>query len=378
METRKWAISVALTFVILLIGMVGYQMLINKQQPLNTLEDPGDTRKRVQVQRFLPQESAHQIPVDGRLTAFEKVNFFANVGGILLPSSTVIKKGTYVRKGTLLFDIDQRKARYQLLAQRSQLLNSITLMMPDLKLDYPNAYPKWESYLENFDVESATLEFPEPAGAQEKSFIASRGIQQQFYNIKNGELTLADFKIYAPFSGVITQALIYPGTMVNPGQQLGAMINNGRFELETAVSEKELRYIVAGASVVLSGSLPEQQWKAKVQRIGTEVDPITQNIPVFISVTGKGLKEGMYLDGAIAGKPLKETVALPKDIILDQSFVYMVVDSTIQRFELDVIKRDGANIYASNVRSDQWIVHSSLVGLFEGQKVVPEQENLPQ
>jgi len=376
METRKWAISVALTFVILLIGMIGYQMLINKQQPLNTLGDPGDTRKRVQVQRFLTQESAHQIPVDGRLTAFEKVNFFANVGGILLPSSTVIKKGTYVRKGTLLFDIDQRKARYQLLAQRSQLLNSITLMMPDLKLDYPDAYPKWEAYLENFDIEAATSEFPKPEGAQEKSFIASRGIQQQFYNIKNGEATLTDFKIYAPFSGVITQALIYPGTMVNPGQQLGAMINNGRFELETAVSEKELRYITAGARVVLSGSLPEQQWKARVQRIGTEVDPVTQNIPVFISVSGKELKEGMYIGGVIAGKPLKETVALPKSIIVDQSFVYTIEDSTIQRFQLDIIKRDEEKVYVANVRSDQWIVNSSLVGLFEGQKVIPEQKKL--
>nr|MBX2877947.1 HlyD family efflux transporter periplasmic adaptor subunit [Saprospiraceae bacterium] len=309
-----------------------------------------------------------------RLEAFEKVNFFANVGGILLPSSKVIKKGTYVRKGELLFDIDQRKAEYQLLAQRSQLLNTITLMMPDLKLDYPETFPKWSAYLEAFDVEKDTPDFPKYESAKEKSFIATRGIQQQFYNIKNGEATLADFKIYAPFSGVITQALIYPGTMVNPGQQLGAMINNYSFELETAVNERELSYVDVGAKVSLQGSLPNQEWMGTVQRIGTEIDPVTQNIPLFISVSGKQLKSGMYLSGTIAGRPLAETVTLPKSMIIDQNFVLTVADSVVQRFELDIVKRDEAYVYVRNLEPDQWVIYSSLVGLFEGQKVIPEQK----
>lgn len=349
-------------------------MLANREQPPNTLTDPDQTRRRVEVQRFLPQESAHQIPVDGRLAAFEKVNFFANVGGILLPSSKVIKKGSYVKKGELLFDIDQRKAKFQLLAQRSQLLNTITLMMPDLKLDYPAAFGKWTAYLEAFEVEQTTPDFPISDDPKVKAFIATRGIQQQFYNIKNAEATLADFKIYAPFSGVITQALIYPGTMVNPGQQLGTMINNTSFELETAVSEKELSYVDVGARVKLNGSLPDQEWFGRVQRIGTEIDPITQYIPVFISVNGQQLKAGMYLSGTITGRPLAETVALPKSMIVDQNYVLTVVDSSVQRFELDIVKRDERNVYARNLRPDQWLIYSSVVGLFEGQEVIPEQK----
>lgn len=374
MEIRKWAISVALTFLILSIGMIGYQVLVNSEQPLNLLEAADDTRRRVQVQRFVPQKSAHQISIDGRLTAFEKVNFFANVGGILLPSSKVIKQGTYVRKGELLFDIDQRKARYQLLAQRSQLLNSLTLMMPALKLDYPEAYPKWKAYLDDFEVESTTKDLPKAEEQQEKAFIASRSIQQQFYNIKNGEATLADFQIKAPFSGVITQALIYPGTMINPGQQLGAMINNQVFELETALNEKDLSFIKVGAMVALRGELPSQTWPAKVQRIGTTIDPVTQNVPVFVRVRGTGLREGMYLSGAITGRPLAETVGLPISMVVDQTFVYMVIDSTIQRFELDVVKRDVRQVYVRNLQPDQWVVSGSTVGLFEGQKVIPEQK----
>lgn len=374
METRKWVISAALTFLILLLGMIGYLVLANRKQPPNTLTDPDKARRRVQVQRYLARESTHQIPIDGRITAFEQVNFFANVGGILLPSSKVIKKGTHVRKGELLFDIDQRKAKFQLLAQRSQLLNTLTLMMPDLKLDYPEAFPKWTSYLEGFEVEKTTQELPKPGDAKEKSFIATRGIQQQFYNIKNAEATLADFKIYAPFSGVITQALIYPGTMVNPGQQLGAMINNRNFELETAVSEKDLTHINVGARVILEGSLPNQRRSGKVQRIGTEIDPITQNIPIFISVSGANLKAGMYLSGSIAGRPLAETVALSKSMIIDQNFALIVEDSVVQRFELDIVKRDDEYVYVRNLESDQWVISSSPVGLFEGQKVIPEQK----
>ncbi len=374
MDTRKWVISAVLTFLILFLGMVGYQMLANREQTPNTLTDPDQTRRRVQVQRFLPQESAHQVPVDGRLVAFEKINFFANIGGILLPSSKIIKKGTYVKKGELLFDIDQRKAKFQLLAQRSQLLNTITLMMPDLKLDYPTAFPRWTAYLEAFDVEQTTPAFPDSEDAKVKAFIATRGIQQQFYNIKNAEATLADFKIYAPFSGVITQALIYPGTMINPGQQLGAMINNQSFELETAVSEKELNYVDVGAQVRLKGSLPSQEWLGRVQRIGTEIDPVTQNVPVFVSLKGGQLKEGMYLSGTIAGRPLPKTVALPKSMVVDQNYVLTVVDSSVQRLKLDIVKRDEENVYAQNLKPDQWVIYSSLAGLFEGQQVIPEQK----
>lgn len=376
MEIRKWAISGSLTFVILLIGMIAYRLLANQKGPLDTLKDPQEQLRTVEVQQYLPTAAQHQIPIDGRLTAYEQVNFFANVSGILLPSSKVLKEGTTVRKGELLFDIDQRKWVYNLNAQRSQLLNRITLMMPDLKLDYPAAYTQWLTYLTAFEVDQPIQPLPALEDDQVKFFIASRNIQQQYYAIKNLEASLADFKIHAPFSGTITSAMVFPGTMVNPGQHLGAMMNTSRFELKGAISEVDLPYIKVGRRVLLSADRVDTKWEGKVQRISSQIDPNTQNVPIFISVTGKHLKEGMFLSGRIEGAPLEEVVTLPTTIVTNQNFVYLLQDSTLRLYELSIVKRDPNFVYVNNIKPDQWVVSSLPAGLFEGQQVIPQKKTL--
>ncbi len=376
MEIRKWAISGGLTFAILLIGMVVYQLLANQKGPLDTLKDAQEQLRTVEVQQYQPTAAPHQIPIDGRLTAYEQVNFFANVSGILLPSSKVLKEGTFVRKGELLFDIDQRKWVFNLNAQRSQLLNRITLMMPDLKLDYPAAYPQWLAYLEQFEVDQPVQALPALEDEQVKFFIASKNIQQQYYAIKNLEASLSDFKIYAPFSGTITNAMVFPGTMVNPGQHLGAMINTSRFELKASISEVDLPYIKVGRSVRLSADQLDMKWKGTVQRISSQIDPNTQNIPIFVSVTGKHLKEGMFLNGSIEGAPLEEVVTLPTTIITNQNFVYLLQDSTLVLYELSIVKRNPDFVYANNIKPDQWVVCSPPAGLFEGQQVIPQKKTV--
>lgn len=376
MEIRKWVISGSLTFVILLIGMIVYRLLANQKGSLDTLKDPQEQLRTVEVQQYLPTAAQHQISIDGRLTAYEQVNFSANVSGILLPSSKVLKEGTTVRKGELLFDIDQRKWVYNLNAQRSQLLNGITLMMPDLKLDYPTAYTQWLTYLTAFEVDQPIQPLPALEDDQVKFFIASRNIQQQYYAIKNLEASLTDFKIYAPFSGTITSAMVFPGTMVNPGQHLGSMINTSRFELKGSISEVDLPYVKVGRSVQLSADRLDMKWEGKVQRISSQIDPNTQNVPIFISVTGKHLKEGMFLIGRIEGAPLEGVVTLPTRMLTNQNFVYLMQDSTLSLYELSIVKRDPNFVYVNNIKPDQWVVSSLPAGLFEGQQVIPQKKTL--
>ena len=85
--------------------------------------------------------------------------------------------------GTLQPHIDQRKAAYNLHAMRSSLLNAITMMMPDLKLDYPMAYTNWAKYLAEFEVENSVQPLPDPATEEEKIFLGGRNIYNIYYNI---------------------------------------------------------------------------------------------------------------------------------------------------------------------------------------------------
>jgi membrane fusion protein (multidrug efflux system) len=112
----------------------------------------------------------------------------------------------------LIFNIDDTDAKYNLLALRSNLLTSITQMMPDLKFDYPDAFKRWKSYLDVFDVTQSIPALPEIQNEQVKYYVAGRSILNQYYSIKSQEDRLSDHRIYAPFSGIVTASNVSPGS----------------------------------------------------------------------------------------------------------------------------------------------------------------------
>ena len=58
---------------------------------------------------------------------------------------------------------------------KSNFYNSITSIMPDLRLDYPQAFPKWQSYLNNLNIDKSLPALPEMTSEKEKYFINNRG-----------------------------------------------------------------------------------------------------------------------------------------------------------------------------------------------------------
>ncbi len=371
MNKRKTIISTILTFLIFLGGMAAYKILSTPEESIAATIVKKATPRKITAYQINAQSASNFIPIDGRISAYEQVNLSANVSGILLPTSKVTKKGMYFQKGELLFDIDQRKAVFNLNAMRSSLMNAITLMMPDLKIDYPNAYLNWKNYLDNFEIEKSVKALPEISSEKEKYFVGVRNIHNIYYNIKSAEAQLADFKIYAPFSGVIAQTNIFPGSMVMPGQPLASMINTAHYELEAPITEENLDDVKIGNVVELIGTSGNKKWTGKVVRIGNTIDPATQSIPVYIKLSGQGLKEGMYLKGKIKGKSLPNVITLPKKSIVNQEFIYTLKDSTLYLQKIEIQNSDDKNVFAKQLSPETWIVKDDPRGLFNGQKVVP-------
>lgn len=371
MNKRKIIISLVLTFLILLGGMWVYQALLNQKKPPAATILQKEALRRVAVQKLKPQTTTNHIAIDGRLVAYQQVNLSANVSGNLLPTTREVKKGMSFQKGDLLFDIDQRKANYNLYALRSSLLNAITLIMPELKLDYPEAFVNWKKYLDDFEVEAPVQPLPTITNEREKFFVAAHNIQNLYYNIKSAEAQLSDYKIYAPFSGVITRADVFPGALVMPGQPLGAMMNAYQYELEAPINEKDLGAIRVGNTVKLQSANSDKTWNGKVVRIGNQIDQSTQSIPVYISVGGNGLKEGMYLKGTVKGTALQNVFPLSKKLIVNQEYIYILKDSIIQLQKIAIKSRDDQSVYVTDLDPEMWIIQDDPRGLSEGQKVIP-------
>jgi len=368
-NTRQRILSAIFTLAILILGMLIYRNFANRE-PVSYANLSKKDIRQVETDHFNLTSTNVTIDIDGRLRSIDQVDLNAEVSGKLLPMKKRFKEGVYYRKGELIFNIDDTDAKYTLLALRSNLLTSITQMMPDLKFDYPEAFQRWKSYLDDYDVTNAINPLPEIHNEQVKYYVAGKSILNQYYSIKSQEDRLSDYRIYAPFSGIVTASNVSPGSLVAPGTNLGSIINTSSFELAAPVSLADLKYINIGQNVNLYSEALGKEWKGRVSRIGNLIDPTTQNIPIFITLSGKGLNQGMYLRGSILGEPIESVYKIPEELIVNQNQVYVVQDSTIQYKNVEILNRQDGAVYARGIDANDDIVISSINGLFKGQKVV--------
>ncbi len=353
----------------LIIGAYFYMNYLSNQSTPPKRKAAGPEPKTVSTMPAINTDVATFLNVQGELIAYNKIDIFAEVSGTLDATARPFKVGSYFPKGSALIKVDDTEAKLNLLSQKSSLLNSITQMMPDLKIDYPESYKNWKKYLDDFDVEKPLAAFPEPVNEQEKFFIAARNILSQFYTIQSTEERLSKYVIHAPFSGVITQTSINPGALVRGGQKLGELMDSGNYELEVTIPLADLNYIAVGYTVLLTSEDIPGEWKGRVKRINDQVDASTQTVKVFVGVSGSELREGMYMQGKIAAKNIENALEVPRNLLVSQRQLYFVEDSSLVLKEVDVIKITKDKAIVKGVEDGAPLLAEPVPGAFDGMKV---------
>ena len=116
------------------------------------------------------------IAANGNLTAKQRVELYSEVQGVFRNGSYLFKPGQTYRKGQTLIRVDASEYYATVQSSKSNLYNSIAAIMPDLRLDFPDVFPKWQTYLNSFDLNKTTPKLPEITSDKEKYFITGRGI----------------------------------------------------------------------------------------------------------------------------------------------------------------------------------------------------------
>ena len=368
----KRQILISLLGVVILFGAFGLSRMWmggSKEPP----KEPPKSMKSVRVIEVTNKEVPGAVTFTGRLNAKDKIEIFAEVGGVLLKTQKQFKPGTRYKRGETLLVINNDEARLDLVSQKSNLLNLITQLISDLKFDFPDSYPTWQDYLSQFDINSTLQPLPEPASEKERYFIAARNIYNTFYTIKSAESRLAKYRIRAPFNGSVSQSNVNPGALVRVGQQLGSFINEGEFELEASLSITALKNIKLGDAVTLNSADIPGSWAGKVIRISDAVDPSTQSFQAFISLKTNELKEGMYLNGSIATKSFENSFKLPRNVLIGKDQVYVIQDSAVAMHPVQVMQWQEDSVIVGGLENQQLVVNESLESTLLGQPVKPYQ-----
>lgn len=311
------------------------------------------------------------IPASGSLVAKQRVELYAEVQGVFKYSKVLFRPGQYYKKGQVLIQIDDSEYRASVQAAKSNLYNAITGIMPDLRLDFPEVYQKWQTYINKFDLDKRTPELPKMTSEKENYFINGRGIVSSYYNVKNLESRLSKYTISAPFSGILTEALVTEGSLIRNGQKLGEFINPSVYEMEVALASSYAGLLKIGETVVLNSLDKTATYNGSVSRVNGSIDPTTQTITVYIEVNDPNLKEGLFLEANVNAKEEDDAIEIDRNLFLETNEIYVVRDSVLDVVAAKPVYFSNSKVVLKNIPNGTVILKKPVPGAYVGMLVKP-------
>jgi multidrug efflux pump subunit AcrA (membrane-fusion protein) len=369
---RKIILSLLGVLLIIAAFMLAKSMIANKQKPKPRFSK---TIKTVFIEKVTNKEIPIVIKASGNLVAKNKIELFSEVQGVLHTTQKDFKAGVRFSKNETLLNINSDEFYASLQSQKSNLINSITAIMPDIRLDYPTAFNKWQAYLSAFDVNKTTPELPKFSSEKEKYFVSGKGITTAYFNVKNLEVKLKKYSINAPYNGILTEAFVSEGSLVRSGQKLGEFIDPSIFEMEVSVNAAFADLLKIGNTVALTNLERTKSYNGKVIRVNGKVDLASQTIKVFIEVAHQDLKDGMYLEANIVGKSEKNAFEISRKLLINNNSVYVVKDTILNLVTVNPVYFNAETVVIKGLQNNTAILTQSVPGAFDGLVVKIQKKN---
>lgn len=361
----------------LIIVLCGIAILIAGFFLKNLLSDskkaPRQRVEKVEKAAFVEAVKNSTIPIhisaNGNLVARNKVQLYSEVQGVLQVTGKEFRPGVTYRKGQTILRINSDEHFANLQAQKSNLQNLIASIMPDIRLDYPDSFEKWNQYLSSFDIHKSIKELPKPSSEQEKYFITGNNIYTTYYNVKNLEARLIKYNIKAPFNGILTEVNVNTGALVRSGQKMGEFIDPSVFEMEIAINASYADVLAKDKTVEVTNLEKTKTWTGTVTRINGRVDQRTQTLNIYIEIKGEDLREGMYLEAIVPAKDEENAYKLSRKLLVNNEAIFVVNDSILKLKKVQIVHFDENSAIIKGLEDGTVVLSKVIPGAFEGMSV---------
>ncbi len=330
------------------------------------------TLKTVTTENVKNKKIPVEINSTGSVLAKDRMVIYSEVQGVFQRTSTPFKAGTKYRTGQTLIGINNSEFVASVKSQRIGFKSLITSTLADIQFDYPNELAKWKNYVSSISADKRLPKLPETQNENFTNYITSKNIYSNYYTIKNLETRLGKYTISAPFSGVLVEANITPGTLVSPGQKLGEFIKPGVYELELNVNASLANFLKIGKKVVLENIDKSKMYEGRVSRINSQIDRASQTIQLFVEVRSNELKEGEYLKADIKSQEIDSVYELNRKLLVDQSFVFLVKDSALVKQPISILHSGENSLIIKGIPENSQLITLPMPNGYEGMKVSPK------
>lgn len=298
----------------------------------------------------------------GRLMSTGRVDLITEVGGRMLEGNVPMLTGQSFKKGDILLRIFNEEAKLALQASKSRFLSSVANVLPDLKYDYPDNYENWLAFFNAITINNPLPKFPEVKSDNEKIYLASKGVLNDYFSIQSTEITLKKYAIYAPFDGAFASVSIEVGSIASPGSRIAKMIRTDILELQVPLNLAEVPFVKKGNIVQID--YQGMQTQGKVNRVSNFIDPNSQSILVYVDLKNSSkfpLFEGMYMKAQFAETELENVMEVPRSALFNFDEVFVVIDGKLSKKRVQIAKKDEYTAYISGLEVGSDLVIESLI-----------------
>jgi multidrug efflux pump subunit AcrA (membrane-fusion protein) len=301
------------------------------------------------------EQIADRVSLNGRLRADNRVELFPEVSGKMMEGPKPFREGVSFQEGEMLVQLDDSEARLKIQSSRSKFKTLVSALMPDIKLDYPETLPRYEKWFNSLNADNNLVAIPE-FGEGVRRYLESKGVYELFYSIKSAEDQLEKFTIQAPFSGVLSAAKAEPGQVVGPQFHLGTFVDPSLMILNAAIDPADAEWIQPGMTMAVSNQGQTESYKAEIVRVNPSVDPTSQQVLIYLEVSGEKLREGMYLEGEFESKTKRELARIPKSALLRTGRVLVKRDGSLAELAVEIHDVERSHLWVSGLQNGDEII----------------------
>ena len=292
----------------------------------------------------------------GQIIAVAQFDVNMKVQGEIDRDNRALKPGMRFKKNEILIKVDRTEALYNLLARRSQFINLIAGVLPDIGVDLPKEEQKWISYLAEVSPTRPLPSLPSVNSEREKLLVSGRNIISEYYGIKSAESQIEEYVYVAPFNGVIVESFVEPGSMISPGMRLITIVDDEEFEVKAPINIDDLSKYENNNSITFTSSSKDTLGKGRFLRKSPQINTQTQSIDAYFSLNPINRPSiGSFVNLSITSKVKDSSIVLP-EIATKNSFVQLLKDSTIERRKIEILGTKPDSVFVKGVNDGELVV----------------------
>lgn len=366
----KRTVIIVVLFIVVVGMSFGIMRFLVAQKKMPKVVETPEVTRYVKTAEVAYSSVSAEVTGEGRVYSLANVDIMSEGAGKILQGSVPLKNGQVFKKGDLLFSIYKDEVELALKARKSNFMQLLANLLPDIKIDHASAYNEFKAFFDAIDVSKDLPQLPNIQNDQLKLLLAARNILSEYYSIRKDELSVKRYAVYAPFDGTYNAVNYEVGAYANVGARVATAISTNQVEVELAVSEVDCRFIELGDEVKLEGET-EGVWKGKVVRISGYVDASTQSRLVYAKITSTEKKPvpGQYVTATFYGHTLENVMEIPRNAVFNANEIFTLVDGRLKMASLNVLKSNKETMLFNGLPEGTTIVVQPLIGVTDGSKV---------